>query len=84
MSRPRLYVDAAAKQKAYRDRIQTRRRAIAGPTETDLAHAVGALHIRLEYEAAVHPAGPASRLVGSDALVTFRNVVRRLSEVEPF
>lgn len=84
MSRPRLYVNAAAKQKAYRDRVQAHRRAIAGPTDTDLARAVCDLHIRLENEAAVHPTGAASRLLGSNALVTFRNAVARLAEVEHF
>lgn len=84
MARPRLYRDAAAKQKAYRDRIQARRRAFAGPTDADLARAVRDLHIRLEYEAAVDLAGPASRLVGANSLVTFRNAVARLSEIEHF
>ena len=84
MARPRLYRNAADKQKAYRDRIQARRRAFAGPTERDLALAVRDLHIRLEYEAAINPTGPASRLVGANSLVTFRNAVARLSEIEHF
>jgi hypothetical protein len=84
MARPRLYGNAAAKQKAYRDRIQARRRALAGPTDTDLARAVRDLHIRLENVAAVDPACPAARLIGPNALVTFRNAVVRLSEIEHF
>lgn len=84
MARPRLYRDAAAKQKAYRDRIQARRRAIAGPTETDLALAVRDLHIRLENIAALDPTCSASRLVGTNSLVTFRNAVARLSEIDHF
>jgi hypothetical protein len=84
MARPRLYGNAADKQKAYRNRIQARRRAISGPTDAELALAVRDLHIRLEYEAAVNSTGPASRLVGANSLVTFRNAVARLSEIEHF
>ena len=84
MARLRLYVDAAAKQRAYRERLKARRREEQGPTEADLARAMRDLHLRVGYEAAVDPSGPASRLVGNDALETLRNVVARLAMLEHF
>ena len=75
MARPRVYVDAAAKQRAYRERLKARYREEQGPTEAELARALRDLHIRLEYEAALNPAGFALRLVGKEALETLRNVV---------
>jgi hypothetical protein len=80
MSRPRLHADAAAKQRAYRDRIKARRRAQQGPTEAELARAVRDLHIRMEYEAAINPGGTASSLVGRNSLETLRNTVTRIIE----
>lgn len=80
MARPRLYVDAATKQRAYRQRLKVQRREAQGSSEAELARAVRDLHIRLEYEAAVHPQGAASRLVGKEALETLRNVVALLAE----
>jgi hypothetical protein len=82
MSRPRLYRDAAAKQRAYRERLKARRRERQGPTNADLAGVVRDLHIRLEYAAAVTPSATASKLAGNDALATLRNVVERLFEIE--
>jgi hypothetical protein len=82
MSRPRVYADAATKQRAYRDRLKARRRARQGPTNADLAGAVRDLHIRLEYVAATRPPGTVSALVGKDALDTLRNVVARLYAAE--
>lgn len=73
MSRPRLHADAAAKQRAYRQRIQQRRRTQQGPTEAELALAVRDLHLRMEYEAAIKPGGVASRLAGSNSLETLTN-----------
>jgi hypothetical protein len=84
MPRPRLYRDAAAKQRAYRERLKARRRAGQGPSDAELGRAVRDLHIRLEYEAAVHPGGAASKLVGKDALASLRNAVARLAETEQF
>ena len=84
MSRPRLHLDAADKQHAYRERIKVRRREAEGPSEADLARAVRDLHIRLQYEATVNPDGAASRLVGKDVLETLRKAVTRLAELEPF
>jgi hypothetical protein len=80
MSRPRLHADAAAKQRAYRQRIQARRRAQQGPTEGELALAVRDLHIRLQYEAATNPTEIASRLAGRNSLETLRNVVTHILE----
>lgn len=74
MARPRIHVDAAAKQRAYRERLQVRRGHVQGPSDAELALAVRDLHIMLEYAAAQTPGGLASRLVGKDALETFRNV----------
>lgn len=82
MARPRVYADAAARQRAYRERLKARRRQAQGPNEAQLAQAVRDLHIRLEYAAAVDPAGPASLLVGRDALETLRNVVERVFTIE--
>ena len=82
MSRPRLHRDAAAKQRAYRERIQVRRRRDQGPSEADLARAVRDLHIRLEYQANINPAGAASKLVGNNSLETLRKVVTRLRETQ--
>ena len=84
MPRPRLYVDAATKQRAYRERLKSRRREGQGPTDAELGRAVRDLHIRLEYEAFVHPGGSASKLVGNDALATLRNAVARLAKTERF
>lgn len=84
MSRPRVYADAATKQRAYRERLKARRRAWQGPTNADLAVVVRDLHIRLGYIAAVTPSASASQLVGEDALATFRNAVARLFEIEGF
>ena len=81
MSRPRLHADTAAKQRAYRERIQALRRAAQGPTEQELARAVRDLHIRLEYEATINPAGMASSLVGRNSLETLRNTVRRIIDL---
>ena len=47
MARLRLYVDAAAKQRVYRERLKARRREEEGPTEADLARAVRDLHLRM-------------------------------------
>ena len=47
--------DVAAKQRAYRERLKARRREGQGPTDAELARAVRDMHIRLEYEVAVHP-----------------------------
>ena len=80
MSRPRLHADAAAKQRAYRQRIQVRRRLAQGPTEQELARIVRDLHIRLQYEATINPAGIASKLLGRDPLDTLRNTVTRIFE----
>ena len=84
MPRPRLYRDAAARQRAYRERLKVRRNEGQGPSDAQLARAVRDLHIRLEYEAAVHPGGPASKLAGIDALATLRNAVARLAETDGF
>ena len=80
MSRSRLHPDAAAKQRAYRERVKARRRAAQGPSEAELAQAVRDLHLRLEYEAAVHPGGKASHLVGRNALETIRKTVTHILE----
>ena len=80
MSRPRLHADAAAKQRAYRERIRERRRQAKGPSDADLARAARDLHIRLEYEATVNPAAVPSELVGRNALETLRKVATRLME----
>jgi hypothetical protein len=80
MSRPRLYADAAAKQRAYRQRIQARYRAQQGPTEEELALAVRDLHLRMVYEAALNPGGVASRLAGRNSLETLRNTVMHILE----
>ena len=82
MARSRVYVDVAAKQRAYRARVKARRRAAQGPTDAELARAVRDLHIGLEYAAWVKPGGSASRLVGKDALETLRNVVAWISAVD--
>ena len=74
MARPRIHADGASKQRAYRERVKARRRQLQGVTDAELALAVRDLHISLEYAAAVTPTGLASRLVGKDALETFRNV----------
>lgn len=84
MPRPRLYVDVAAKQRAYRERLKARRREGQGPTDAELARAVRDLHIRLEYEAALHPDSSVSKLVGTDALATLRNTVAWLVKTERF
>jgi hypothetical protein len=84
MARPRLYADAAAKQRAYRARLKARRYEAQGPTDADLAREVRDLHIRLEYAAVVTPVGAASQLVGKDAQETLRKVVVRLSAIEQF
>ena len=78
MARSRIYPDAAAKQRAYRERLKAYHRAHHGPTDTDLARVARDFHIRLEYEAALHPGGPASQLVGDDPLATLRNALARL------
>jgi hypothetical protein len=80
MSRPRLHADAAAKQRAYRQRIKARRRAQQGPTEAELALAVRDLHIRMVYEATLNPGGLASSLAGRNALETLRNTVMHILE----
>ena len=49
-----------------------------------LARAVRDLHLRLEYLAATTSSLAASKLVGEEALETFRNVVARLFEIEGF
>ncbi len=82
MSRPRIYADAATKQRAYRERLKARRREAQGPTDAELARAVRDLHILLEYTAATVVSNSVSPLVGSDALATLRNVVARLYIVE--
>ena len=82
MSRPRVYADAADKQRAYRKRIKARRRERQGPTHADLAQAVRHLHIRLEYVAATQQQGRVCALVGKDALETLRNVVARIYAAE--
>jgi hypothetical protein len=84
MARPRLYPDGAAKQRAYRERLKGRRREAQGPSDAELARAVRELHLRLEYQAAVHPGGSASKLVGNDALKTLRNAIAWLAETEQF
>ena len=84
MSRPRLYVDSAARQRAYRQRVKARRHAEQGPTDAQIARVVRDLHIRLEYAAATQSLGPASTLVGKDALETLRNAVARLTEQSDF
>ena len=84
MSRPRVYADAAAKQHAYRQRLQVRRREAQGPTDRELGRAIRDLHIRLEYIAAVTPSALASQLVGNNALTTFRNTVAHLFATEGF
>jgi hypothetical protein len=83
MSRPRVYADAAAKQRAYRVRDTARRQAAQGLTNEQLALAVRDLHVRLEYAASEAPQGTASGLVGKDALETLQKVVARLSALEP-
>jgi hypothetical protein len=82
MARPRLYGNGAAKQRAYRERLKARRRERQGPSDADLARVVREWHMRLEYEAAVHPGGCAARLVGKDALNTLRNTLARFAETE--
>jgi hypothetical protein len=84
MSRPRVYADAAARQRAYRKRVNARRQAAQGPTDTQLARAVRDLHVRLEYVASTDSKRTPSGWVGKDALETFQNVVARLSALEPF
>lgn len=84
MSRPRVYADAASKQRAYRQRLKARRCEAQGPTEAQLALAVRDLHLRLEYLAATTASLTASKLVGEEALGTLRNVVARLFESEGF
>ncbi len=74
MARPRIHRDAAAKQRAYRERVKARLHHAQGPTNAELALAVRDLHITMEYAAVRTPGGLASQLVGKDALETFRNV----------
>jgi hypothetical protein len=82
MARRRLYLDGATKQRAYRERLKARRREVQGPSDAELARVVREWHVRLEYAAAVHPGGSASRLAGKDALKTLRNTLARLAETE--
>ena len=81
MARPRIHVNAATKQRAYRERLKARHREAQGPTDADLARVVRDLHIRLEYVAAVTPSGFASKLIGKDALATLRNVLATLPDI---
>lgn len=79
MSRPRVYSDMAAKQRAYRERLKARLREAQGPKDAELARTARDLHIRLQYEAANHPGDMASGMVGKDALETLQNVRAHLA-----
>ena len=70
----KIHADAAAKQKAYRERLQARRRAgSAGFTDSELGRAARSLHISLQMDAQ-EGSSRAALLLGASPLETLRNI----------
>ena len=84
----KIHADAAAKQKAYRERLQARRRAgSAGFTDSELGRAARSLHLSLELAALQDGNALAELLLGPTPLDTIHNVqghITRPPKVGPY
>lgn len=71
----KVHADNAEKQKAYRERLQAKKRAgSAGFTDLELGRAARDLHLSLELAASQDGNERAAQLMGATPLETLRNV----------